>query len=79
MTQFPNRGGISNELSQPAIMEDEVQVAVRGEDGAFLLIESTSKKLHLPSLKLKDGEDFKSAAERCLNEVAQITFQWSAS
>ena len=50
-------------------MEDQVQLVVRGTDGGYLLIESTSKKLHLPTTKLRENEDFKTAAQRCLKQV----------
>jgi hypothetical protein len=50
-------------------MEDQVQLVVRGSDGGYLLIESTSKKLHLPTTKLRESEDFKTAAQRCLKQV----------
>ena len=50
-------------------MEDQIQLVVHGEDGGYLLIESTSKKLHLPTSKLRDKEDFKAAALRCLKQV----------
>lgn len=50
-------------------MEDQVELVIHGADGGYLLIESTSKKLQLPSSNLKENEDFKTAALRCLNEV----------
>lgn len=53
-------------------MEDQVQLVVRGSDGGYLLIESTSKKLHLPTTKLRESEDFKTAAQRCLKQVHKI-------
>lgn len=49
-------------------MDDESKVVVFGEEG-YLLVESTSKKLLLPSCKLRDREEFEQAASRCLNEV----------
>ena len=54
-------------------MEDQVQLVVRGTDGGYLLIESTSKKLHLPTTKLRESEDFKTAAQRCLKQVPCMT------
>ena len=53
-------------------MEDQVQLVVRGSDGGYLLIESTSKKLHLPTTKLRENEDFKTAAQRCLKQVHKV-------
>ena len=55
-------------------MEDQVQLVVHRKDGSYLLIESTSKKLSLPSSNLKESEDFKAAAERCLKQVAGMVF-----
>lgn len=48
--------------------EDQSQVIVKGESG-YLLVESTNSKLQLPSCKLREDEDFKAAALRCLSEV----------
>ena len=53
-------------------MDCQSQIVVRGEDGKFLLVETTSKKLQLPSCRLKEGEDFQAAALRCLSEVSMF-------
>lgn len=50
--------------------EDQSQLIVRGE-GGYLLVESANSKLRLPSCKLREDEDFKAAAFRCLNEVQE--------
>ena len=53
-------------------MDCQSLVIVKEEAGKYLLLETTSKKLQLSTCMLKEGEDFQSAAQRCLNEVSSI-------
>ena len=59
-------------LIQGSGMDCQSQLVVRREDERFLFVETASKKLQLPICRLKEGEDFQSAALRCLNEVSLL-------
>ena len=48
------------------------QLVVKSSEGKYLLVETTSKKLHIASCRLREGEDFQSAALRCMNDVGII-------
>lgn len=50
-------------------MEDEVKLVVYAED-EYLLVETASKSLKLPSNTLLRQEDFSDAAQRLLNKVS---------
>ena len=51
-------------------MDCQSLLIVRGDDGRFLLVETTSRKLQLGGCMLRKGEDFQAAAVRCLTEVS---------
>ena len=54
-------------------MDNQAQLLVRDEEGKYLLLETPSKKLLLPSARLKDEEDFQDAALRYITEVRVCT------
>lgn len=51
-------------------MDCQSLLIVRGDDGRFLLVETTSRKLQFGGCMLRKGEDFQAAAVRCLTEVS---------
>ena len=50
-------------------MDSQAQLLVRDEGGKYLLLETLSKKLLLPSTRVKEDEDFQAAALRYITEV----------
>ena len=55
----------------PAAMDSQAQVVVRDQE-IFLFLETPSKKLLLPSSRVKADEDFAAAAHRCITEVCTL-------
>ena len=55
----------------PAAMDSQAQVVVRDQE-RFLFLETPSKKLLLPSSRVKADEDFAAAAQRCITEVCTL-------
>ena len=49
-------------------MDNQAQLVVRDQE-SFLFLETPSKKLLLPSTRVKPDEDFAAAAQRCITEV----------
>lgn len=52
-----------------SLMDSQAQLVVRDQDKKYLLLETPSKKLLLPSTRVKEDEDFHAAALRYITEV----------
>ena len=50
-------------------MDCQTQLVVRDQEGKYLLVEMPSRKLFLPTTRLKNEEDFQAAASRFIAEV----------
>ena len=62
-------------------MDSQAQLLVRDEGGKYLLLETLSKKLLLPSTRVKEDEDFQAAALRYITEVPfryRCIYHWLA-
>lgn len=54
-------------------MDSQAQLVVRDQDNNYLLLETPSKKLLLPSTRVGQDEDFHTAALRYITEVLRYT------
>ena len=50
-------------------MDNQAQLVIRDQDSNYLFLETPSKKLLLPSTRVKQDEDFHAAALRYITEV----------
>lgn len=55
------------------LMDSQAQLVVRDQDNNYLLLETPSKKLLLPSTRVGQDEDFHAAALRYTTEVLRYS------